>query len=71
MSIVTYYGRLTQTELDALCTQADGREQFMAGEDSKVLYLDKASEVIAWLLSPLKRHEQLHFADVLNTALGV
>jgi hypothetical protein len=31
-----------------------------------MLYLDKAAPVIAWLLSPLKKHEQLHFAAVVN-----
>jgi hypothetical protein len=42
----------------------EGLAQFVSGAlpHEQLLYLDKATPVIAWLLSPLKRHEQAHFA---------
>lgn len=44
----------------------EGLAQFLTGAipREQMLYLDKATPVIAWLLSPLKRHEQAHFAAV-------
>jgi hypothetical protein len=66
MSITTYYGRLSESEFTAMCADPDGLAQFVIGAlpRERLLYLDKAAPVIAWLLSPLKRHEQAHFAAV-------
>jgi len=68
MSVTTYYGRLTKEQLEAMASHPHGLSQFVDGTIPKdqMLYLDKAAPVIAWLLSPLKRHEQLHFAAVVN-----
>jgi hypothetical protein len=66
MSITTYYGRLSPEEYAAMRNDPDGLAQFITGAlpQDRLLYLDKATPVIAWLLSPLKRHEQAHFAAV-------
>jgi hypothetical protein len=66
MSVTTYYGRLSEQEYAAMRTNPDGLAQFVTGVLPKehLLYLDKAAPVVAWLLSPLKRHEQAHNAAV-------
>jgi len=68
MSVVTYYGRVSDAELESMCASPSGLAQFVDGTlpEERMLYLDKAAPVIAWLVSPLKRHEQLHFAAVVN-----
>jgi Domain of unknown function (DUF1877) len=68
MSVTTYYGRLSEEEYAAMRADPDGLAQFVTGvvPRERMLYLDKATPVIAWLLSPLKRHEQAHFAAVCN-----
>ena len=68
MSVTTYYGRVTEEQLERMANHPDGLSQFADGTVPKeqMLYLDKAAPVLAWLLSPLKRHEQLHFAAVVN-----
>jgi hypothetical protein len=66
MSVTTYYGRLTEKQYREMRDDPDGLAQFVTGVLPKehLLYLDKAAPVIAWLLSPLKRYEQAHFAAV-------
>ena len=66
MSVTSYYGRLTEKQYQDMRHDPDGLAQFVTGALPKenLLYLDKAAPVIAWLLSPLKRHEQAHFAAV-------
>jgi Domain of unknown function (DUF1877) len=66
MSVTTYYGRLSEAEYAAMRIDPEGLAQFVTGvlPRDRLLYLDKATPVIAWLLSPHKRHEQAHFAAV-------
>jgi hypothetical protein len=66
MSVTTYYGRLSGRQYAAMRVNPDGLNQFVTGvlPEEQLLYLDKAAPVIAWLLSPLKRHEQAHNAAV-------
>lgn len=68
MSVTTYYGRLSHEQFDAIRADSTGLEQFFNGSipQDQMLYLDKATPVIAWLLSPHKRHEQAHFAAVVR-----
>ena len=66
MSVTTYYGRVSPDEYEAMRRAPEGLSRFIDGTlpEERLLYLDKATPVIAWLLSPLKRHEQAHFAAV-------
>lgn len=68
MSVTTYYGRISKQQYEAMRLHPDGLAQFVTGAlpHEQLLYLDKATPVIAWLLSPLKRHEQAHFAAAFN-----
>lgn len=51
-----------------MVTHPDGLAQFVTGAlpSELLLPMDKAPAVVAWLLSPLKRWEQKHFAAVCN-----
>jgi hypothetical protein len=71
MSITTYYGRVSKQQYEAMRLDSDGLAQFVTGTlpQEQLLYLDKATPVIAWLLSPLKRHEQAHFAAVCRNTV--
>ncbi|WP_081627154.1 DUF1877 family protein [Methyloversatilis discipulorum] len=68
MSVTTHYGRVSEEQYTSMRNDPDGLAQFLTGvlPEDQLLYLDKASAVIAWLLSPLKRHEQAHFAAVVR-----
>lgn len=68
MSVTTSYGRLTINQLESIRASRSGLISFSDGTlpTDQSLYLDKASPVIAWLLSPLKRHEQLYFAALVQ-----
>ena len=72
MSIITYYARLNQSQLDEL--RADSRGLGLVYErcpqGAEVIDLDKASGVIAWLLSPCKRAEQAHFAADMDEVIN-
>ena len=58
MSVITYYQRCAPDAIDAESDFDDGGE---------TIDLDKASEVISWLLSPCKRAEQVHFAAIVES----
>lgn len=68
MGITTCYGRLSADELGHMLKAPEGLAQFYNGvlPPERVLNLDKAAFVISWLLSPLKRHEQAHFAALFK-----
>lgn len=72
MSMITCYARLTASQLQGLDqspgTLARLHEHVPSG--GEVIDLDKAAGVIAWLLSPCKRAEQIDFAAVINEDLG-
>lgn len=70
--MITCYARLTPAQLQALPrspeTLARLHQNVPPGGD--FIDLDKAAGVIAWLLSPCKRAEQIEFAASINEALG-
>lgn len=72
MSVVSSYARLSTSQLENLRTKPDGlaslHKDCPAG--GAVLYLDKASGVISWLLSPCKRAEQIRFAAEIESVMN-
>jgi hypothetical protein len=72
VSIVTYYARLTSPQLAELRAAPEGLSGIHRHPPSggELLDLDKASGVIAWLLSPCKRAEQVHFAAEMEEMLN-
>jgi len=71
MSMVTYYARLSGTQVEELRSTAEGLQAIYKRPpiDGSLIDLDKASSVISWLLSPCKRAEQLRFAAEMNEML--
>lgn len=69
--MITYYARLSRPQLDELQSTPDAfsriHERIPPG--AEIIDLDKASGVIAWLLSPCKRAEQIQFAALVNEDL--
>lgn len=72
VSMITCYARLAASQIQELKpspeTLARLHEHIPPG--GEVIDLDKAAGVIAWLLSPCKRAEQIEFATLLNQDLG-
>ncbi|MGI8981556.1 MAG: DUF1877 family protein [Pirellulaceae bacterium] len=70
--MVTCYARLSGTQLQQMdsspTTLARIHQNVPPG--AEVIDLDKASGVLAWLLSPCKRAEQIQFASIINEELG-
>lgn len=68
MSITTLYGRLSEQEYRAIRDSREGLEQFEDGSlpDDRVLFLDRAAPVLAWLLSARHRAQQAEFATVVR-----
>jgi hypothetical protein len=70
--MITCYARLAPSQLQGLDksrgTLARLHQNVPPG--GHVIDLDKAAGVIAWLLSPCKRAEQIQFAASINEALG-
>ncbi len=72
MSIITYYARLNREQLDGLLASADGLADLYRSvpDGAELIDLDKASEVVSWLLSPCKRSDQARIANDLAEDLG-
>lgn len=68
MSVIHYFARLNSAQLDSWRRDRDPFEKPPQGVE--IIDLDKATEVIAWLLSPTKRIEQLHSARLTRELLG-
>src|SRR6185437_10326733 len=68
MSIVAYYGRVSEDQLAACIADpqklASGSVADLPG--AEVVDIDRAWEPLAWLVSPRKRIEQEHNALVLE-----
>jgi len=68
MSVINYFARLNSEQLESWQRLRSPFDNLPQGVE--VIDLDKATDVIAWLLSPGKRIEQLHFAQQMAEMLG-
>jgi hypothetical protein len=72
MSMITCYARLTPFQVQGLAKSPEtlARLHQNVPPGGEFVDVDKAAGVIAWLLSPCKRAEQIQFAALINEDLG-
>jgi Domain of unknown function (DUF1877) len=72
MSIITCYARLSDSQLQEMNQSPETFHNIFQTTlpGVEVIDLDKAAGVIAWLLSPCKRAEQVEFAALIDEELN-